>query len=139
MDTYPPQTPPARSQPVTEHAADVIHRTEETRQWIAAMQARAPLLPDQLSTQGLAAFTTRIDSWWLEATDGPGSSSLEQALATRIAATMRDDATLRGLDGTLGPVDVETIIAVVRMQGTWHRRACCCAMSCSVASPIRAP
>jgi hypothetical protein len=117
MDTYPPQTPPAQSQPLAENAADVIHRLEQTRAWIAAMQARAPLVPDQLSTQDLPAFTAQVDSWWLERVDGTGSSSLEQAIATRIATTMRDDAMLRGLDGTLGHEDVEKITAVVRMQG----------------------
>lgn len=117
MDTYPPQTPPAQLRPVTEEAANVIHRLDQTRRWLADMLAHAPLVPDELSAQGPGPFLAQMDAWWNRPADTAGAVTLEQAMVMRIADTMRDDGALRGLDGTLAQEDVERIYSLVRMQG----------------------
>lgn len=117
MDAHTTAPPPPLLRPVADQAAELEHALSQSRRWISDAQASAPGLPDDLSAQGLPVFLLALDTWWQAPHASGTGESLERGLATHIATTMRDDARLRALDGTLSTADLSLIVSVTQSQG----------------------
>ncbi|UPG94851.1 DUF6543 domain-containing protein [Luteibacter aegosomatissinici] len=79
--------------------------------WQTAMMERSPLLPDALTPDGKAAFLASLEAWWNASATSTDTTPARTALATHLAQVMRDDATLRGLQGTLSAADAARVVA----------------------------
>jgi len=104
MDMAPPQAPPAIVSTNQQEAIDVLGRLVAVQAWLSEQQEALPALPAWPSAEGRDAWLASLDAFWQQPVDeGPGSGPVSrvQALATRMASIMRDDAIMQRADGTL--------------------------------------
>lgn len=104
MDTTPPQAPPALVSSTQQEAVDGLARLADTLAWIQSQQETLPALPAQATPEMLEPWLAQLGAWWshpIEPAPGAMLSSRVDVLATRLAGVMRDDAIVRGIDGTL--------------------------------------
>lgn len=104
MDMTPPQAPPAVVSSTQQEAIDGLQRLLDVQAWLAEQQAALPALPATPHAEDRTAYLAGLDAWWRQPVDGaPGTPSVARidALATRLAATLRDEAIVRRIDGTL--------------------------------------
>lgn len=104
MDTTPPQAPPAIVSSTQQVAIDSLARLGGAHTWLEAQQVTLPLLPATATPEGLDGWLAQLDGWWAQPIeDAPGATPVPRidALAGRLAGVMRDEALVRGIDGTL--------------------------------------
>src|ERR1700754_1980042 len=104
MDSTPPQAPPAIVSSTRPEAADGLARLASVQSWLSARQQELPLLPAQPIPAGRDAWLAALDAFWQRPVeDAPGAPPVPRvdALATRLASAMRDEAIVRRIDGTL--------------------------------------
>ncbi|MET0617337.1 MAG: DUF6543 domain-containing protein [Luteibacter sp.] len=104
MDSTPPQSPPAIVADSQQETIDGLRRLVAYQSWLIDQQHALPLLPPDPRPETRESYLDRLDAFWREPIeDAPGTPSLPRTdvLATRLAATMRDEAVVRGRDGTL--------------------------------------
>ncbi|HEY4291669.1 dermonecrotic toxin domain-containing protein [Luteibacter sp.] len=114
----PPQAPPAHVSHANQAAIDSLQRLADTQRWLARQQDALPDLPP--AVDGRNAFLDELDAFWeasIEHAPGKPLVSRRQAFALRLAQTIRDDAALRGNDGTLADAAVELIGAIALHPG----------------------
>jgi hypothetical protein len=120
MDMTPPQAPPAVVSSTQQEAIDGLQRLIDVQTWLAEQQAALPALPAAPHAEDRTAYLARLDAWWRQPVDGaPGAPSVARsdALATRLAATMRDEAIVRRIDGTLDEAAASLATAFARSSG----------------------
>jgi hypothetical protein len=106
MDTTPPQAPPAIVSSTQQETVDALGRLVAVQAWLAAQQRDLPALPTSPTVEGRETWLAALDTFWQQPVqDAPGTRLVPRidALATRLASVMRDDAIARRLDGTLDP------------------------------------
>src|ERR1700753_3810248 len=104
MDVMPPQAPAADVSSTQQAAIDGLGRLVAAQTWLAGQQEGMPDLPAQLAVDARDAWLASLDAFWRQpVVNAPGEAPVPRidALATRIASLMRDDAVVRRLDGTL--------------------------------------
>ncbi|MDQ0008983.1 hypothetical protein J2T07_001160 [Luteibacter jiangsuensis] len=96
----PPTTPHAVVQLESEAAVEALRRLATTRDAFLRMYETQPTL-DETHAQGAQRLLDALPGFWMspEAAGGEIRSTL---LGRHLANTMKEEATLRGLDGTLG-------------------------------------
>lgn len=115
----PPQAPPAHIASANQAAIDTLQRLRDTQAWLVQQQGDLPELP--AGVDGRHDFLTELDAFWdatVEAAPGTSPMSRRQAMASRLAHVMRDDASLRRHDGTLPDAAAEGVASVARYSGT---------------------
>lgn len=103
MDMMPNQAPPAISSdasPEAQQALAAIQRLLATRQQLIAWQALMPEPPAVDHASGVTPYITALADFWSASDAGTGLIR-RNALAAALADTMRDEAALRTLDGSL--------------------------------------
>jgi hypothetical protein len=101
MDVTPP---PAVVSSAQQEAIDALSRLASTQAWLSAQQQALPSLPAWPSAEGRDAWLVSLDIFWQRPVPGTPGAPLTpriDVLATRLASTMRDDAILQRIDGTL--------------------------------------
>lgn len=104
MDMAPPQAPPAVVSSAQQETIDGLGRLVAVQTWLAAQQQALPALPALPTAEGRNGWLASLDLFWQQpAQDASGARPMPRidGLATRLAWTMRDDAIVRRLDGTL--------------------------------------
>lgn len=104
MDVTPPQAPPAIVSSTQQEAVDALGRLLAVQTWLADQQQALPSLPEWPSAEGRDTWLASLDTFWQQPVeDAPGTMPVPRidALATRLAWTMRDDAIVQRIDGTL--------------------------------------
>jgi hypothetical protein len=104
MDSTPPQAPPAITQSEHQQALDTVKRLADVQRWLVEQRSALPAWPVSPTAQGKDAYLDGLTDYWrAPVTLAPGAAPVTRAsaLAARLAGTMRDDARLLGLDGTL--------------------------------------
>ncbi|APG03426.1 hypothetical protein BJI69_05505 [Luteibacter rhizovicinus DSM 16549] len=104
MDVAPPQAPPAAVSSTQQEAIGGLGRLIDMQTWLAGQQEGMPDLPSPVTADSRDAWLTSLDAFWRQTVeDSPGQVPVARidALATRIASVLRDDAIVRRLDGTL--------------------------------------
>jgi len=104
MDMAPPQAPPAIVSTTQQEAIDGLGRLVAAQAWLSVQQHALPALPAWPSAEGRDSWLASLDGFWQQpVADGPGSTPVPRvdALATRMASIMRDDAIVQRADGTL--------------------------------------
>ncbi|HVI56530.1 MAG TPA: DUF6543 domain-containing protein [Luteibacter sp.] len=106
METTPPQAPPAIVSSTQQETVDALGRLVAVQAWLRAQHRDMPALPARPTVEGREAWLASLDAFWQQSVqDEPGTGPIPRtdALATRLASAMRDDAIVRRLDGTLDP------------------------------------
>jgi hypothetical protein len=104
MDMSPPQAPPAIVSAAQQETLDALHRLVAVQAWLAGRQQELPDLPAPPLVAARDTWLDALDAFWRQPIeDAPGANAVPRidALATRLASVMRDDALVRRLDGTL--------------------------------------
>lgn len=120
MDMTPPQAPPAIVSSTQQEAIDGLRRLLDVQAWLAEQQAALPALPATPHAEDRTAYLAGLDAWWRQPVDGaPGTPSVARidALAARLAATMRDEAIVRRIDGTLDEAAASLATGFARSYG----------------------
>ncbi|WP_043696319.1 DUF6543 domain-containing protein [Luteibacter sp. 9133] len=110
MDMTPPQAPPAVVSSTQQEAIDALQRLTDAQTWLGRQQDALPVLPASLTIESRDAYLAGLDAYWRQSVDdAPGTAPVTRvaALATRLAAIMRDEAIVRRSDDTLGTLAVE--------------------------------
>lgn len=104
MDTAPPQAPPAITQSEHQQALDTVKRLADVQRWLVEQRSALPAWPASPTAQGKDAYLDGLTAYWrapIALAPGVPDASRASALAAQLAGTLRDDAVLLGLDGTL--------------------------------------
>jgi hypothetical protein len=120
MDMTPPQAPPAVVSSTQQEAIDGLRRLLDVQTWLTEQQAALPALPATPRADDRNAYLARLEAWWRQPVDGaPGTPPVPRtdALATRLAAAMRDEAIVRRIDGTLGEAAAAIATGFARSYG----------------------
>ncbi|WP_369926131.1 dermonecrotic toxin domain-containing protein [Xanthomonas sp. NCPPB 2632] len=104
MDMTPPQAPPAIVSDTQQEAIDGLQRLLDVQGWLTRQQATIPAVPSDPRSGSRDTYLAELAAWWQQPIDdAPGMPRVSRtaALATRLASTMRDDALVGRIDGTL--------------------------------------
>jgi hypothetical protein len=115
MDMLPPQAPPAQVAHANQPAITAIERMSGIQGWLAAQREALPGAMRKLD--GRTVMLAELDAFWDAAIqDVPGEAPVprRQAFAARLAEAVREDALLRGNDGTLSGSAVAMVRSLVR-------------------------
>lgn len=121
MDMTPPQAPPAIVSSTQQEAVDALGRLIAVQAWLAAQQQNLPVLPAQPTTEGRDAWLASLEAFWQEtAEQAPGTIPVPRidALAARLASSMRDEAVVRRADGTLDAAAASMVERFARSRGS---------------------
>jgi hypothetical protein len=114
----PPQAPPAHVSHANQPAIDVLERMLDTQRWLVEQRSAMPDPPADLA--GPEPFLSALDTFWDASVEGePGEAAVprRRALASRLARTLRDDASLRRNDGTMSDEAAVLAGVVARQAG----------------------
>lgn len=103
MDMMPNQTPApiaAQASPEAQQATAALQRLVAARQQLSAWQRLMPEPPSPSNADSAANYLVELADFWASSDEGTGMSR-RSALARAMAETMRDEAALRALDGSL--------------------------------------
>jgi len=120
MDMTPPQAPPAIVSSTQQETVDSLSRLIAVQSWLATQQQALPDLPAHPTAAGRDTWLASVDAFWQQVVeDTPGAAPVPRidALATRLASTMRDEAIVRRLDGTLDTAAANLAEGFARSQG----------------------
>jgi hypothetical protein len=120
MDMTPPQAPPAFVSSEQQATIDTVGRLSGLNDWLIEQRAMLPALPGETADTARDDYLAALASFWdAPVTLSPGVApvSRRSAFATQWAALMRDEATLRGADGTLDADDAALAAGFARSQG----------------------
>ncbi|MEX1828041.1 DUF6543 domain-containing protein [Luteibacter sp. CQ10] len=92
----PPQAPPAFVSSSQQEMDDAIRRLVAAHAWHNELSLALPPLPDDPAPADKTEYLSALARFWHDP-----SSGRAQALRTHLAGVMRDEAILRGFDGTL--------------------------------------
>lgn len=96
--------PPTTPQPVVQHeseaSVDALRRLAATRDAFLRMYETQPTL-DETHAQGAQRLLDALPGFWTSP-EAAGGEIRGNLLGRHLASTMKEEATLRGLDGTLG-------------------------------------
>lgn len=92
----PPQAPPAIVSSSRQEMDDAIQRLLSAQAWHYELSLALPPLPDAPTAADKQGYLSALASFWHDP-----SSGRARALRTHLAGVMRDEAILRGFDGTL--------------------------------------
>lgn len=121
MDMLPPQAPPAITHTENQETRDVAQRLIEAQDWLITQNEQLPEPADSVTAGTLETYLGRLASFWQAPVAGnPGTADLPRStvFAQRLASVMKDEATLRYLDGTLDERARELALAFARAQGS---------------------
>jgi len=96
----PPTTPPAVVQHENEASVEALRRLATTRDAFLRMYETQPTL-DETHAQGAQQLLDALPGFWMSP-EAAGGEIRSTVLGRHLASTMKEEATLRGLDGTLG-------------------------------------
>lgn len=114
MDMTPPQAPPAVVSSAQQATIDTVGRIASVNDWLIEQRNGLPEFPPPTGSMGKDDYLGALAAYWEAPVAGaPGMPAMPRrvAFATHLAAVMRDEATLRGNDGTLAETDA-TLAAV---------------------------
>jgi hypothetical protein len=120
MDVAPPQAPPAIVGSTQQATLDALGRLVAVQGWLDAQQKASPALPAQATPEGRDTWLSRLDAFWRQPVEGaPGMAAVPRidALATRLASVMRDDALVRRADSSLTPLAANLAERFARSRG----------------------
>lgn len=101
MDMAPPQAPPAITQNENQQAVTAFDAIISTQRWLRGEMQRMPTAMDGVEASHRATLLQRLEAFWsAPAHDAP--TTRKEAWASALAGVMREVATLREADGTLG-------------------------------------
>jgi hypothetical protein len=116
MDMTPPQSPPALAQGINQQAVGAFQSLVKTQQWLLDEHSGMPAPADAIDGTDRQAFLHALEAFWSGVGHGM-SLPRKAAWADAIARTMRDMATLREADGTLGTEAARLALRVVASRG----------------------
>lgn len=120
MDMNPPQAPAAIVSSTQQETVDALGRLIAVQAWLASQQQDLPALPVYPVAEGRTHLLAALDAFWQRPVeDAPGAPPVPRidALATRLASVMRDDALVRRSDGTLDGVAANLAERFARSHG----------------------
>ncbi|UPG90561.1 hypothetical protein L2Y96_01975 [Luteibacter aegosomaticola] len=103
MDMMPNQAPPALSgnaSPEAQQATAALQRLIAARRQLSTWQQQLPEPPAPGSAAGVSPYLVELADFWASTDEGTGMLR-RSALGRLMAETMRDEAALRALDGSL--------------------------------------
>ncbi|MBB3226316.1 hypothetical protein FHW69_000906 [Luteibacter sp. Sphag1AF] len=118
MDMAPPQAPPALTRTTADDAAALIDRLGESHQWLSDQQQYLPLPPTDGDMSRQPLFMDELAAYWRApvSSDGPNVARAA-ALALRLSAVMRDNASLLAADGFLSARANDAVHALTAAHG----------------------
>jgi hypothetical protein len=120
MDVSSAQAPPAVIQGTQQEAVAALGRLIATQQWITEQENALPALPATATMSGRHAFQQQQLAFWdASIVPAPGASRACRwaTFGERMLGVMRDEATLRRLDGTLSERAYTLIDTFTRARG----------------------
>jgi hypothetical protein len=120
MDMTPPQAPPAVVSNAQQAAIDTVGRLAAVNDWLLEQRDELPAFPPPVGDMGKDDYLAALAAYWQSPVTGePGMPATPRraAFATHLAALMRDEASLRGHDGTLTEADAALAAAFARSRG----------------------